>query len=106
MTVVIIYSPTLSGWFIFAVFSFVHPIVPFVEVLSTASLWVTTSCIGFITVLSQRGLTVLGMVTDIGSVGVAVMLNLSPCGLVGAWCVGVWWCTCAVGTVSYVTRLD
>ena len=32
------------------------------------------------------------MVTDIGAVGVAVILYLPPGGLIGIWSVGVSWC--------------
>ena len=52
MTVVIIYSPTRSGWFILAVSAFVHPVVPFVQILGAAPLGITAGSIGLITVVS------------------------------------------------------
>ena len=52
MTVVIIQSPTGSGWFILAVSALVHPVVPFVQVLGAAPLGVTAGCIGLITVVA------------------------------------------------------
>ena len=106
MTVVIIHSPNGSGWFILAVLALVHPVVPFVEVLGAAPLGVTAGGIGLIIVVSKWGLAIFGVVTDIGPMGVAVILYLSPGGLVGAWRVGVWWCACTVPDITYVTRLD
>ena len=59
-----------------------HPIVPLVNVLGAASLWVTTGGIWFRIVVPQGGLTVLGGMTDIRPVGVVVVLDLSPSWLV------------------------
>lgn len=102
MIVVIIYSAICSGWFVFAVLALVHPIVPFVDILGATALWITARGIWFAGVVSQWGLAVLGVVADISSMGVAVILYLSSCGFVADRCIGSWWCTGANGTVSYV----
>ena len=52
MTVVIIHSPTVSGWFVLAVPALVHPVVPLVEVLGAAPLGITASGVGLIAVVS------------------------------------------------------
>ena len=52
MIVVIIHSPTVSGWFIFTIPTLVHPVVPLVEVLGAAPLGVTAGGIGLIAVVS------------------------------------------------------
>ena len=103
MTVVIIYSPTDSGWFVLAVSAFVHPVVPFVQVLGAAPLGITAGCIGLITVVTKGRFTILGVVTDVCSMGVAVILHLSPGGLVGAWSVVVRRCACTVDRTTYGT---
>ena len=51
MTVVIVYSPTGSGWFVLAVSAFVHPVVPFVQVLGAAPLGITAGCVRLITMV-------------------------------------------------------
>ena len=106
MTGVIIYSPTFSGWLIFAVPTFVHPVVPLVQVPGAASLGITACCIGLVTVVTERSLTILGVVTDIGSMGVAVILNLPPSGLVSTGGVGVWCRARIVAGITNVTGLD
>ena len=100
MTVVSVYSPTGSGWFVLAVAAFVHPVVPFVQVLGAASLGITAGCVRLITMVPERGLAVLGVVTDIGAVGVAVILYRLPGGLKGIWSGGVRWCAHTVGSIA------
>ena len=101
MTCVIIYSPIFSGWLIFAVSAFVHPVVPLVQVPGAAPLGITACCIWLVTVVAERSLTILGVVADVGTVGVTIILYLSPGGLVGTWSVG-WWRPIAAGIVADV----
>ena len=84
-----VYSPNQSVWFVLSVLPLVHPIVPFIEVLGAPALGVTTGGISFCSMVPQGGLTILGGMADICTMGVAVILYLPPSWLVAScWVVG------------------
>ena len=71
-------SPNHSVGLVLPKLSFAHPVVPLVQIFSTTTLGVTASGIGLRCVFSQGVLAVLRGMADIGAVGLAVVLYLSP----------------------------
>ena len=71
-------SPNHSAGLVLPKLSFAHPVVPLVQMFSTTILSVTAGGIGLRRVLTQGVLAVFGEMADICTMGVAVVLYLSP----------------------------
>ena len=59
-----------------------HPIVPLIDVLGVASLWVTSGGVWLCKVIPQGRFAVLGCVAPVGPMGVTIVLDLPPVWLV------------------------